>query len=268
MKVDFVAGALPYAEKLGWRILLLGPGWKLPFIAKDKGGNGVYDATCDPEQIRSWGQLCPHGNIGAACGPESGFFVLDVDPRNQGDVSIRAMAAAGNAFPHGPRQRTGNGGWHLLFQHEDWLKNARGKLAKGIDVKKAGGFILVAPSWTRASEQGPGGSYYWEVSPFDVPIPRIPAWLKEKLLPPQPPPMPRGAILGPADIRPLVDHVAHAQNGNRNNALHWAVCRAAEAGALTSSAKAAFLAAALAAGEEKQKALSTIQSAARRERIT
>jgi hypothetical protein len=263
MKVDFVAGAMPYVERLGWHILLLGPSWKVPFFAKNGGGRGVYDATKDPEKIYRWGKCCPNGNLGAACGP-SGFFVLDVDPRNQGDVSIRAMAAAGNVFPYGPRQRTGNGGWHLLFQHEDWLSNARGKLAKGVDLKKAGGFILVAPSWTRASDQGPGGLYRWEVSPFEVPTPRMPAWMKEMLLPPPLPPRRPGAIPGPISLRPLIDHVAHAPNGNRNNALYWAACRAAEAGALTSFTKSALLAAALAAGEERPKALSTIESAARR----
>jgi hypothetical protein len=260
MKVDFISGAIPYAERLGWHVLLLGPGWKIPFL---KGGKGVHDASNNPELIRRWGKLCPSGNIGAACGPESGFFVIDVDPRNQGDASIRAMAAAGYAFPYGPRQRTGNGGWHLLFQYEDWIKNARGKLAKGVDVKKAGGFILVAPSWTRASDQGPGGLYRWEISPFEVPIPKVPMWLKEKLLPP-PPLKFEGRVAGPQDIRPLLDVAANAQRGNRNSALYWAACRAAEAGALTPSAKSALISAALAAGEERSKAVSTVESAARK----
>ncbi|MGA7324069.1 MAG: bifunctional DNA primase/polymerase [Rhodomicrobium sp.] len=217
MKVDFTAGALPYAEKLGWYVLLLEPGWKRPFIAKRKGGNGVYDATNDLDHIRELSQRCPHGNIGVACGRASGFVVLDVDPRNGGDVSIRALAAAGYAFPACPRQRTRNGGFHLLFRWEDWHEKARGKFAKGVDVKKVGGFIVVAPSWTRASDQGPGGLYRWEVSPFDMPLPKMPVWMKEKLLPL--PPSPRAAISTPSDIRPLIDHTAHAPNGNRNCSL-------------------------------------------------
>ena len=95
MKVDFLSGALPYAEKLGWHVLLLEPGWKVPFLSKRRGGKGVYDATSDPDRLRHMARLCPGGNIGAACGPDSGFVVLDVDPRNGGDVSIRALAAAG-----------------------------------------------------------------------------------------------------------------------------------------------------------------------------
>ena len=113
--VDFTAGALPYAEQLGWKVLLLAPGSKLPFVSKEDGGNGVHDATSDPDQIRAWGKLCPNGNIGIACGEASGIVVVDVDPRNGGDVSIRALAAKGHPFPQAPRQRTGNGGFHLAL---------------------------------------------------------------------------------------------------------------------------------------------------------
>ena len=115
MKVDFTAGALPYAEKLGWPVLLLAPLQKEPFIPKRHGGNGVHDATRDADLIRAWGKLCPHGNIGLACGEASGMVVLDVDPRNGGDTTIRGLAVK-HSLPRGPRARTGNGGWHLLFR--------------------------------------------------------------------------------------------------------------------------------------------------------
>src|SRR5262245_2869628 len=118
MKVDFTNGALPYVERLGWKVVLLQPRWKLPFIAKEDGGNGVWDASSDPEQIRAWGKLCPQGNIAIACGEASAIVALDIDPRNGGDVTIRTHAAKGHGFPRGPRARTGNGGWHLLFQHQ------------------------------------------------------------------------------------------------------------------------------------------------------
>src|SRR5215831_9432641 len=116
MMVDFVAGALPYAERLGWQVLLLAPGRKLPFLSKAKGGNGVHDATSDLDQIRDWGRICRNGNIAVACGEASGIIVIDVDPRHGGDVSIRALAAKGYAFPMAPRQRTGNGGYFYRYQ--------------------------------------------------------------------------------------------------------------------------------------------------------
>ena len=43
-------------------------------------------------------------------------MVLDIDPRNGGDASIRALAAKGHPFPKSPRQRTGNGGFHLIYR--------------------------------------------------------------------------------------------------------------------------------------------------------
>lgn len=87
--VDFTAGALPYAERLGWKVLLLAPGRKLPFLSKENGGNGVHDATSNPDQIRTWGRICPNGNIGVACGEASGIIVLDVDPRHGGMPRLR-----------------------------------------------------------------------------------------------------------------------------------------------------------------------------------
>jgi hypothetical protein len=260
MQVDFVAGALLYAEKLGWHILLLAPLEKYPRISKKRGGRGVNGASADPDQIRQWGAMCPNGNLGAACGEPSGFVTLDVDPRNKGDEDIRALAAQGYHFPPGPRQRTGNGGWHLLFEHEPWMKSARGKLTRGVDFKREGGFIVLAPSFTGPSDAGPGGPYRWEVSPFEVPIPRMPLWLKDKLLPP-PPPKFNGPISGPSDIRALLRDTAGAQNGNKNNYLYWACRRAKEAGALTPSAQRAFIEAAVAAGEDRKKATSTVMSA-------
>jgi hypothetical protein len=88
-------------------------------------------------------------------------------------------------------------------------------------------------------------------------------WMKAILYPPPRPPADFKAS-GPQDIRPLIDFVANATDGNRNNSLYWAACRLSEAGSLTPSAEAALLDAAIAAGMERQKALATIQSAARR----
>jgi Bifunctional DNA primase/polymerase, N-terminal len=270
MKVDFVAGALPYAEQLGWKVVLLGPQWKLPFVPKWKGGNGVHDASSDPDQIRAWGRDCPDGNIAIACGQASGILALDVDPRNGGDVSIRALAAKGCVFPKGPRAHTGNKGWHLLFQHRSGIAGSKGKIGPGIEVKSTGGYILVAPSWTRPSDDGPGGSYMWEVSPFDVPVPRMPLWLTTMLCPP---PRPRPSFRPDArggDIEHLARFVAGAPQGERNNRLYWASCRTrelvakhmiSEASAVRRLSEAA--AAAGLTGADSPKALRTIMSGLR-----
>jgi hypothetical protein len=275
MKMNFAEGALPYAQ-LGWHVFPLAAGWKLPAIqaAHPKGdpmrgvcrgecgrqGHGVWDATADAERLAEWARRFPSANVGIACGATSGFDAIDVDPRNAGDQTIRALAARGYQFPPSPRQRTGNGGWHLLFLHEPSLGKPRGKLGQGVDVKSTGGYILAAPSWTRASDAGPGGPYIWEKSPFDIDVPRMPHWMKAILFPT---PRPRAEFRSTAaqDVRPLTDFVAKAADGNRNSALYWAARRAAESGNLTPSAERAFLDAAIAAGLERDKSQATIQSA-------
>jgi len=281
MKVNFTERALPYAETLGWTVFPLAPGGKLPAIrtAHPKGdpqrgschgecgreGHGVYDATADPDKIRAWGRRFPQANLGLPCGAASGFLVLDVDPRSGGDQTIRAFAARGNPFPTCPRQRTGNGGYHLLFRFDASLGKPRGKLGQGVDVKASGGYILAAPSWTGPSDAGPGGPYVWEVSPFDTPIPPLPAWMREILYPPPPKPLRQFRAAGPRDIQPLVNYVLRSPNGNRNNDLFWAACRVAEQGCLTLSAQDALLRAAVSIGLERPKALATIRSASKQE---
>lgn len=223
MIVDFVEGALPYVERLDWKVFLLAPGLKVPYFAKARGGNGVHDASSSPDQIRAWGKICPRGNIGIACGP---IAVVDVDPRNGGDVSLAALAAKGRVLPQCPRQRTGNGGWHYVFKGDAIISNSKGRLGPGIEIKSSGGYIVGAPSWIKASKGGPGGSYAWQVSPFEVPAPRMPIWMTAILCPP-PRPIPAYVSDGKGgDIEPLARFVASSPVGERNNRLFWAASRA------------------------------------------
>jgi hypothetical protein len=264
-EVEFASGALPYAEQLGWKILLLAPGWKLPYIAKARGGQGVHDATTDPEQIAKWGKLCPVGNVGVACGTASGIVVVDVDPRNGGSASLASLAATGRILPFGPRQRTGNGGWHYLFKADPSIGGSKGRLGPGIDVKSTGGYIVAAPSWIRESKDGPGGTYRWEVTPFEVVPPRMPTWMTTLLCRANRP----GPLFTPdtrgGDIEPLARFVAGSPQGERNNRLFWAACRARELVVRRviseASAQHRLSAAATAAGLDAPGALRTILSA-------
>jgi len=226
--IDFPSGALPYAERLGWKVLLLAPGWKLPYVPKQHGGRGVHDATSDLEQIVKWGKLCPHGNIGIACGPASGILVVDVDPRNGGSASLASLAATGRVLPLAPRQRTGNGGWHYLLRADPSIGGSKGRLGAGIDLKSTGGYIVVAPSRIQASKNGPGGAYRWEVTPFEVAPPPMPVWMMTLLCRA---PLPRPSSRPDArcgGIESLARFVAGSPQGERNNRLYWAACRARE----------------------------------------
>src|SRR5208282_3587219 len=54
--------------------------------------HGLRDATTDEQQIRTWARKWPGSNWAVACGPESGFWVLDVDGE-KGRVSLAALEA-------------------------------------------------------------------------------------------------------------------------------------------------------------------------------
>ena len=108
--------------------------------------------------------------------------------------------------------------------------SSKNKLGAGIDVKSTGGYVVVAPSQIGPSKSGPGGSYRWEVSPFDVDIPRLPIWLMTMLAPPAPPPRYRHheRRYGSSNVDGLAKWVAQGAEGERNNRIHWAACRVGE----------------------------------------
>jgi Bifunctional DNA primase/polymerase, N-terminal len=173
----------------------------------------------------------PGANIAIACGNISGIVVLDIDPRNGGNTTLQELAAKGCTLPVGPRALTGNGGAHHVFRFDTQITNSVGKVGPGIDVKSTGGYIVAAPSKIGPSKSGPGGSYRWEISPFETPIPRLPHWMMTMLAPLKAP-SDRGrfesAKAGPTDIESLATWVSRASVGERSNRLHWAACRVGE----------------------------------------
>jgi hypothetical protein len=229
MKVDFEKAALAYAA-MGFAVFPLAAGTKVPAIPKWKGGNGCHDATTDPDTIRAWAKDFPNANIGIACGEPSGFWVLDVDPRNGGDQSLRALAARGYVFPPCPRARTGNGGWHFLYRHDARVKNGKKRLGPGLDTRSTGGYIVGAPSWIAPSEDGPGGVYRWEVPVDQVVIPRAPVWMLTMLAPaPRPQYLEERSFAAMGNTAGLERFVQGAMKGSVNNSLYWAACRMGEA---------------------------------------
>lgn len=222
--MNFVAAALRYAE-IGFKVFPLAAGTKVPAI---KGGHAVKDASSYEDDILAWGKDYPDANIGIACGLPSGVVVIDVDPRNGGDDALRSLAAKGRAIPPCPRAKTGNGGAHFFFRFHPQVANSKNKLGPGIDVKSTGGYVVGAPSWIKPSKDGKGGQYVWEVPPTKVVVPRMPVWMTAILAPaPRPElrfePNPTGG-----DIEGLANFVARSPQGERNNRLHWASCRAGE----------------------------------------
>lgn len=214
---------------LGFQVFPLGYGSKLPAI---KGGRGFKDATDDLAKIEAWARTYPKCNIAIATGEPSGIVVIDVDPRNGGHESISKLAGAGYLFPPCPTARTGNNGRHMFFRLPQGLKSSKDRLGKGIDVKSTGGYVVAAPSWIAATDAGPGGSYQWAASPLTTPIPPLPRWTVDKLLPKPRAPAAFAPVATTETARKSLEGMARvlagATSGNRNNLLNWSAYKAGE----------------------------------------
>lgn len=143
--------------------------------------NGLNGASKDAKQIRDWWSMWPQANIGIATGARSGFFVLDIDEKHGGRDSVKALVDKHGLFPERIYQRTGGGGWHILFRHPGIRignVQASDRLGKGIDVRGDGGYIVAAPSLHVS-----GKRYEWGTD-FDK-LPDAPRWLIEALRRPE-----------------------------------------------------------------------------------
>jgi Bifunctional DNA primase/polymerase, N-terminal len=264
--MTFLESALDLVQ-FGWKVFPLRLWAKEPLIAKDDGGNGCHDATDDEEILADWGHRFPGANIGIAAGEPSGILVVDLDPRNNSGETLARLAAKKQTFPPTVEVRTWSGGTHLYYAWQPGIINSKSKLGRGIDIKTTGGYVVAPPSRVRCKETGKSGVYRWIRSPLGDQLPRLPQWAVEALKPKPAPIMPRSSIEAPKDVSALVRYVASAPEGQRNNVLFWAACRAAEVGTLGKSEADAFLSAAIQAGLEADNSRKTIASAAKRSKI-
>src|SRR5206468_3783690 len=73
--------------------------------------------------------------------------------------------------------QTPRGGRHLWFKYVPGIKNSAGKIARGVDVRGSGGYVVVPPS-----RRADGAEYQFLVDDPDGPA-AAPQWLLELLLP-------------------------------------------------------------------------------------
>ena len=104
--------------------------------------HGVKDATTDLDVIREWWKRWPNANV--AVEPGNDEFVVDVDPRNGGNGSLKQLEAKHGAF-RTKKVRTGSGGLHIWFKTPSPIRSHNAMLP-GIDIKAAGGYVLMPPS--------------------------------------------------------------------------------------------------------------------------
>jgi putative DNA primase/helicase len=130
-------------------------GWHILPCRKDKkpyNQNGSRGATTDEEQIMKWWDAYPNANIGVATGKKSGFFVIDIDIKNDRNGMETLERTFGEELTFDTDrdmiQKTPSGGFHLLYQCGDReVHNSQTNTSlPGIDIRGEGGYILVSPS--------------------------------------------------------------------------------------------------------------------------
>lgn len=199
---------------------------------------GLKDATSDWEQVLSFAQGGSDYNFGVSA-KESGFLVIDIDPRNGGLASFEALTASlEEAMPLTVNALSGlqvEGGKevrgiHLYFEvgPELLLHGGFGKEVPGIDVKH-NGYVMLANS-----KHISGCDYEWALglAPWEVDLAQIPAQLLSYL-------QKKGGRLqgegmrleemyqfdsdisdyGEKALSLEVEEVAHAREGQRNSQL-------------------------------------------------
>lgn len=143
--------------------------------------NGQKDATTNLEIVEKWWQQNADYNIGIYA-KDSGFFVIDIDPRHGGHESLIKLEerAFGN-LPKTVEAITGEystdkgpmRGRHLIYRcnpNEKFIGNFKAQGLNGIDIKH-NGYILVAPS-----RHSTGHCYEWKPgqAPWEIEIAEAP----------------------------------------------------------------------------------------------
>ena len=143
---------------------------------------GLLDASTDTDIIKGWfGCQALDANLGVVTDK---LIALDVDPRHDGDASLRELEQAHGELPKTWRAITGGGGEHVIFTCPEGCSVASTQardnplLGPGIDVRARSGYLVAPPS-----RHISGRAYAWSVDhhPRDVALAEPPGWLVARL---------------------------------------------------------------------------------------
>lgn len=276
--MSLLDSALGYAHR-GWRVFPLhgivngvctcgrsdcGSAGKHPLVRR-----GLYEATTDPDKLRSWWRRWRSANIGIATGAESGIVVIDID-------LPAALPSLGPLLEHGLTRTltglTGGGGIHLVFGTSDSeLGNSAGRLPgiegelPGMDLRGNGGYIVAPPSVHIS-----GRTYEWLYPNARLAV--APEWLKQQAWAPielgdvaAVELVGDGTPYGLAVLRDELDRLAAAQVGARNHELNrsaFVLAQLVAGGELLEAAvRQSLLSTALSIGLDEAESRQTIDSA-------
>ncbi|NHN93871.1 bifunctional DNA primase/polymerase [Acetobacter sicerae] len=251
-----------YFEDIGEKAVKLARGGLVVFpCCEDKRPTCKWGdvASNDPSAVAMLWRTYPGPLIGVVTGAASDFDVLDLDWGKGGDDWHDEHCAR---LPRTRVHQTRSGGLHLLFRHREGIRNSAGKIARGVDVRGDGGYII-----------------WWSATGLEI-MDRSratdwPAWLAEMALPSSPVADLHKIENGLRDagryyagaVRNAVTLVASTQEGSRNQTLNdqtLSLTKYIASGHLTAGQIAeAMAAAALQAGLTKSEIEATIRSALR-----
>lgn len=190
---------------------------------------GFKAATTDPVAIAVlWQNYSGSGcQVGVATGSVSGIDILDIDPRHGGDRWFHQHRAE---IPTTRTHETPGGGWHLVFQHSPGLRCTNSVVARGVDVKADGGYVVWHPkSGLRVLCEGPVAEWpEWILEAARENLHNGGGCIREGQCPNDPdpnrthPPPTRNLSRRVERILLIVET---AQPGTRNKALFWSACQ-------------------------------------------
>src|SRR5574341_875719 len=147
---ELLTAAVQYIARAWW-VLPIQPMGKAPLGRLVP--RGFLNATTDPQTLQTWWRAEPRANVGIRTGAISGLVVLDIDPRNGGEQSLRSFEQQCGKLPETLEALTGGGGRHVFFVHPGGHLPSK-PILPGVDLKADGGYVVAPPS------RHPSGRFY------------------------------------------------------------------------------------------------------------
>jgi Bifunctional DNA primase/polymerase, N-terminal len=225
---------------------------------------GFKDAITNPDLVHEWWTQWPEALIGVPTGDK--FVVVDLDLQHED--AQRWYDSNRTRLPLTRAHVTRSGGRHLLFKpplgngESPPISCSVGKLARGVDVRGLGGYIIWWPACGLEVLHGEALAEMpeWLIAELSKPTAQI--------IPFQRRPLPPNSEEARRKLDGIIRVVAWASEGERNAKTFWGACRLAEMtreGFLhRNEAIAVAVEAASRAGLPRQEALRTTQSAFRK----
>lgn len=203
-------------------------GAKSPMI-----GGGLNSASLDRAQVKAWWSKW---GADAAIGIPTGvvYDVLDVDSKGEQDGRVHLPRLIRLGLLNGCQHvvKTPSGGWHLYFPAAPGMTN-KANATLGLDVRGLGGYVLAPPSWINDGDKSVGSYEFIGDTTGSTGEPLMWDLIVRSLTPINErtkKPVELLAYERRASVAALRGWLSERIHGERNNALHWAVCRCIENG--------------------------------------